>query len=231
MAKIGVCLAGCGVFDGAEITEAVCVLLALDQAGAEAVCIAPNVEQLDVVDHVTQAPVPGQVRNVLTESARIARGAIQDVAKLRSFDIDALICPGGFGAVKNICALVIGGPEGKVQPDVERLVNEMIEAKKPIGAACIAPALLARILTARGLSPRVTIGNDPATAGEIEALGGEHVECLATGIVVDEELKLVTTPAYMLATGPAEVFEGIRKMVRQVLLLTGKPDKVKDYAA
>ena len=222
MVKIGVCLSGCGVFDGAEIHEASFTLLAIDQAGAEAVCMAPNIEQADVVDHLLQAPVPGKVRSVLAESARIARGKIEDLAQVRSFDIDALILPGGFGAAKNLCTFASDGAEAKVDPEVERLVSEMIEARKPVGAMCIAPALVARVLGGRGLRPQLTIGNDPETAAAIEAMGAEHRECPVNEIVVDEELKLVSTPAYMLAEGPAEVYEGVRKLVEQVLALTGK---------
>jgi enhancing lycopene biosynthesis protein 2 len=222
MARIGVCLSGCGVFDGAEIHEAVCTLLALDQAGAEYVCMAPNIEQYDVVDHTLQTPIPGKTRNVLMESARIARGEILDLVKVRSHDIDALIFPGGFGAAKNLCTLAIDGVECAVNPEVERLVGEMIDAGKPIGAICIAPAMLARVLTRHGLAPRVTVGNDPQTAEGIRAMGGEHVECPADQIVVDEELKVVTTPAYMLASGPAEVYAGVKKLVEKIIELTGK---------
>ena len=224
MARIGVCLSGCGVYDGTEIHEAVCTLLALDQAGAEAVCIAPAAEQSEVVDHATQLPMPGKVRGMLVESARIARGKITDISRARSFDLDALIFPGGFGAVKNLCTLAIDGVECSVNPEVDRLVGEMIEAGKPIGAICIAPALLARILTRRGLSPTLTVGNDPQTADGIRAMGGRHVECPVDGIVVDEEWKLVSTPAYMLASGPAEAYAGIKKLVDKILELAGKTD-------
>ena len=222
MVKIGVCLSGCGVFDGAEIHEAVCTLLALDQAGAEAVCIAPAIEQAEVVDHTMQEPVPGQVRDVLLESARIARGEIRDIVKVRSFDLDGLIFPGGFGAVKNLCTVAIDGPTAEVNPEVSRLVREMIDAGKPVGAMCIAPALVTRILGQQGVRPRVTIGTDPGTAGMIQAMGGEHVNCPVTEIIVDEELKLVTTPAYMTGHGPADIFVGITKLVRKVIEMTEK---------
>ena len=207
--------------DGSEIHEAVCTLLALDQAGASVLCFAPNVEQADVVDHLAQAPVPGQVRNVLHESARLARGNIRDISSVNGFEIDALIFPGGYGAAKNLCSFAVDGPDCQVQPEVERLVGEMLDAKKPIGAICIAPALLARILGKRGLHPRLTIGADAGTAQAINAMGGEHCVCSVTEHVVDEELKVVSTPAYMLGRGPAEVFEGIRKLVGDVLRLAG----------
>lgn len=222
MVKVGVCLSGCGFLDGAEIQEAVCTLLALDQAGAEAVCFAPNIEQSDVIDHHTQLPIPGQVRNVLVESARIARGAIHDAAAISALDLDALIFPGGYGAAKNLSSFATEGPECRVNPQVDRIVVEMIEAGKPIGVICIAPAIVAGILGARGLHPKLTIGTDEPTAAALSAMGAEHCPCAVTEHVVDAELKIVSTPAYMLARGPAEVYEGIKKLVDDVLRLTQK---------
>ena len=145
MAKVGVLLSGCGVFDGAEIHESVITLLALDRAGAEAVCMAPDVDQMHVVDHRTEQPVPGETRNVLTESARIARGDIKDVATVSADDLDAVVIPGGFGAAKNLCTFAVDGPNCTVNPDVQRLVVEMFDKGKPIAAVCIAPALIAKI--------------------------------------------------------------------------------------
>lgn len=222
MVKVGVCLSGCGVFDGSEIHEAVLTLLALDQAGAEAVCLAPNVEQADVVDHASGQPVPGKIRNVLTESARIARGQIQDLARVSGRELDALIFPGGYGAAKNLCSFASEGAECAVHPEVERLVGELLDQHKPVGAICIAPAMLARVLGRRGVRSLVTIGSDSGTAQAIEAMGCEHCDCPVTEFVTDEALKVVTTPAYMLGRGPAEVFEGIKKLVDEVVRLAGK---------
>lgn len=219
MPRVAVCLSGCGVFDGSEIHEAVLTLLALDQAGAEIVCCAPNVEQAAVVDHLTKSPAAGTSRNVLVESARIARGNIKDLATVKASDVDALIFPGGFGAARNLCDFAEKGPDCKVHPQVERLAGEMLDAAKPIGAICIAPAMLARIVGGRGMHPKLTIGNDKDTAAAMEKMGVRHVECPCEEFVVDEPHKIVTTPAYMLGTGPAMVFEGIRQLVREVLRL------------
>jgi enhancing lycopene biosynthesis protein 2 len=219
MAKVAVCLSGCGFQDGAEIHEAVLTLLALDQAGVEIVCCAPNAPQAKVVDHATGQSV-GEQRNVLTESARIARGAIKPVEAVSAKDIDALIFPGGFGAALNLCTFAVDGPECNVLPEVESLVHDMLEMKKPIGAICIAPALLARIAGKRSLAAKLTIGTDPDTAGAINAMGAKHCDCAVTEMVVDPEHKIVSTPAYMTGKGPAEVFEGIRKCVAEVLKLT-----------
>ncbi len=222
MSRVAVCLSGCGVMDGSEIHEAVLTLLALDQAGARIVCCAPDVDQMHVVDHTNRTPVQSERRNVLKESARIARGDISDLAGVRAADIDALIFPGGFGAAKNLCTFAVDGAACRVNPQVERLVGEMLDARKPIGAICIAPALLARILGNRGLPATVTIGNDPQTAGAIEKMGVRHAECSCASSIVDEAHRVVTTPAYMLGKGPADVFEGIRQLVNAVLKMVRK---------
>ncbi|WP_319409825.1 isoprenoid biosynthesis glyoxalase ElbB [uncultured Desulfosarcina sp.] len=214
--KIGVLLSGCGVFDGSEIHEAVLTLLFLDRAGASAVCMAPNVDQLHVIDHLTQQVVDER-RNVLVESARIARGEIQDVSAVSADDIDALIIPGGFGAAKNLSDFAVKGPQAQVHPHVQRLLEETADRSKPIGAVCIAPATLVRALSAR--SPRVTIGNDVGTASAIESMGGVHTVCKVSDICVDEKNRIVTTPAYMLGPGIKDVATGIEKLVTKILSL------------
>lgn len=218
MPRIAVCLSGCGVYDGSEIHEAVLTLLALDQAKAEIVCCAPNIDQPAVINHLDRTPM-NETRNVLTESARIARGKIRDLATVKASEIDALIFPGGFGAARNLCTFADEGPDCKVNPQVERLVGEMLDARKPIAAICIAPAMLARILGKRGINAQVTIGTDTGTAGAIEKMGVRHTDCPCASFVVDREHRIVTTPAYMLGSGPAEVFEGIRGLVGEILRL------------
>lgn len=211
--KVGVVLSGCGVFDGAEIHEAVLTLLALARGGAEAICAAPDVEQLHVVDHRTGQVVPGERRNVLTESARIARGQIRNLAELKADEIDALIFPGGYGVAKNLCNYAVKGTDHAVHPEVARIVSEVHAQRKPIAFLCIAPALAARLLP----GAKLTIGNDPRTAADIATMGCEHVECPVTEFVVDEEKRVITTPAYMLGPGIADVAEGIEKTVRELL--------------
>lgn len=214
--KIGVLLSGCGVFDGAEIHEAVLTLLFLDRAGVSVLCMAPDVDQLHVINHLTQQ-VADDRRNVLVESARIARGEIQDVKTVNAADIDALIIPGGFGAAKNLSDFAIKGPEARVHVEVQRLLEEMADRSKPIGAVCIAPATVARALSNR--SPQMTIGNDAGTASAIESMGGVHTVCTVADICVDEENRIVSTPAYMLGPGIKEVATGIEKLVDKVLSL------------
>ena len=214
--KIGVLLSGCGVFDGSEIHEAVLTLLFLDRAGAATICMAPDVEQLHVIDHVTQQ-VADERRNVLAESARIARGEIRDVSTVAGDDIDALIIPGGFGAAKNLSDFAVSGPDAVVHPQIERLLLEMVDRSKPIGAICIAPATVVRALSNR--RPRVTIGSDAGTAAAIETMGGTHMDCSVTDICVDEKNRIVSTPAYMLGPGIKDVAAGIEKLVDKVLSL------------
>ena len=216
MAKIGVLLSGCGVNDGSEIHEAVITLLTLDRTGAETVCMAPDVDQFDVVNHLT-GEATGEKRNVLVESARIARGNIKDISKVRAADIDGLIIPGGFGAAKNLSNFAVKGKDAVVNEEVSRLLKDMVSAEKPIGAICIAPATLTKAL--EGKNPEVTIGNDIGTAGAIEAMGGQHKECSVDMIHVDSNNKIVTTPAYMLGPDIKDVAVGIEKLVNKVLEL------------
>jgi enhancing lycopene biosynthesis protein 2 len=218
MPKVGVLLSGCGFLDGAEIHESVLTLLALDQAQATIVCCAPNIDFAEV-DHLTKKPT-GAKRNVLREAARIARGEIRDVATVKAGELDALILPGGFGAAKNLCDFADRGADCRVHPEVERLVGECLDQHKPVGAICIAPALLARIAGRRGVKAKLTIGNDPGTAKAIAALGCYHENQPVTAIAVDTDHKIVSTPAYMLGPGPAAVHEGIRKLVEKILAMT-----------
>lgn len=216
MKKIGVVLSGCGVYDGSEIHEAVLTLLALSRQGAEAICFAPDKRQADVINHLTGEPM-AETRNVLIEAARIARGAVQPLAQADVSTLDALIVPGGFGAAKNLSTFASEGAECHVDPDLKRLAQALHAAGKPLGFICIAPAMLPRIFD---FPLRLTIGTDIDTAEIVEDMGGEHVPCPVDDIVVDEDNKIVTTPAYMLAQSIAEAATGIDKLVDRVLVLS-----------
>ena len=203
--------------DGSEIHEAVLTLLAIDRAGAEAVCLAPNIKQFHVINHLTGEESKGEARNVLTESARIARGKIRDVASAKPGDLDALIFPGGFGAAKNLSDYAFKSADCAINPDVARLAREIHAAGKPIGVICIAPMLAARLFGTE--HPQLTIGSDRNSAKDIEKMGGQHVNCAAQDVVIDKERKLLSTPAYMLARSIKEAAEGIEKLVGAVLEL------------
>ncbi|CNE49696.1 isoprenoid biosynthesis glyoxalase ElbB [Yersinia nurmii] len=213
MKRVGVVLSGCGVFDGAEIHESVLTLLALDRAGVEAVCFAPDKPQLHVINHLS-GEITGESRNVLVESARIARGKIQPLSAADPAQLDALIVPGGFGAAKNLSSFATEGTACSVDEDLYKLTQTMHKSGKPIGFMCIAPAMLPKLL---GERIRLTIGNDINTADAIEVMGGEHIVCPVEDVVVDAEHKVVTTPAYMLAGSISEAAVGINKLVSKVL--------------
>ena len=214
MKTIGVLLAGCGVYDGAEIHEAVLTLLAIEKAGARALCMAPDKPQMHVINHLTGEEMDEE-RNVLVESARIARGTIRPLGEVTAGELDALILPGGFGAAKNLSRFAVEGPAGEVDPGVRDLVTDMFAAGKPVGLICISPAVGAQILGREGVE--VTIGTDPDTAAAVESCGARHFNCGVTEVHVDQRHKVVSTPAYMLGQNVLEVSKGIEKLVQTVV--------------
>jgi enhancing lycopene biosynthesis protein 2 len=218
--KIAVLLAGCGHLDGSEVREAVLTLLALDQHGAAFQCIAPNAPQFHVINHITGEPVVGAQRNILEESSRIARlGQCLDLAKAKVADYDALVMPGGYGVAKNHCSFAFKGADAEVRPDVANFVRGFFDAKKPVGAICIAPALVALALHQMDDSATLTLGNDAGVAAAMGQLGQQHRNTPnAREIVIDEAHKLVTTPAYMFDDARlSDVFVGIERCVAEVL--------------
>jgi enhancing lycopene biosynthesis protein 2 len=212
--RVLVVLSGCGHLDGSEIHEAVISLLALDRNGADVQCAAPDKPQLHVVDHRTRTPT-AESRNVLTEAARIARGNIKPLHDVGADGFDAVFLPGGYGAAKNLSSVANDGPKATVDPELQRVLHEFRAAGKPIGAVCIAPAVLVAALR----EGEVTIGNDPGTAGAIAAMGGQHVVCPVTAPHVDRERKIVTAPAYMYDARIGDVATGIEQAVRETLAL------------
>lgn len=216
MKKIAVVLSGCGVMDGSEIHEAVACMLALDRAGATYQCIAPDIPQTQVINHVTNEKM-GNSRNVLIEAARIARGNIKDITSVSASDFDGAIYPGGYGAALNLCDFAVNGINHQIQKDVLAFAQAMKKSNKPQGFACIAPALIAKIY---GPGVNMTIGSDAGTAEVMQQMGNIHQVVKATETVVDEKYKVVSTPAYMSAQNMAAVFDGIDQMVRQVISLT-----------
>jgi enhancing lycopene biosynthesis protein 2 len=215
MKHVAVILSGCGVYDGAEIHESVLTLLALDRANARVTCAAPDAPQHHVVNHLTGQPVTGESRNVLVEAARIARGQIVPLDRLRLEDVDAIILPGGFGAAKNLCDFAAAGAAFTVQPQVARVLQEAHKSGKALGFACIAPVIAAKLFGNAGVE--FTIGNDPGTIQALRDTGARHLQCTVHNVVVDRRLKIASTPAYMLATRLSEVEAGINKLVQAVL--------------
>ena len=214
--KVAVILSGCGVYDGSEIYESVITLLRLDQRGATVQCFAPNVEQMHVINHLTGKEMPER-RNVLVESARLARGEIRELGEAEVGAFDALIVPGGFGAAKNLSDFATRGASCSILPQVLSLAQAFARAGKPVGMMCIAPTMAAQIF-GRGVICTLGRDDDPAAIAARE-MGVEHQACEVTGIVEDARHKLVTTPAYMLAQSIGDAASGIYKLVDRVLEL------------
>ncbi|MCP5161815.1 MAG: isoprenoid biosynthesis glyoxalase ElbB [Hahellaceae bacterium] len=216
MKRVAVVLSGCGFLDGSEIHEAVITLLALDSHDVSYQCFAPDIEQMHVINHLHGTISKDESRNVLVEAARICRGQIKDIKEASAAEFDALILPGGFGAAKNLSNFATSGAAMQVNPDVEILAKAFAAAGKPAGFICIAPALIATIY-GRGVS--CTIGQDTETANVLEKMGCSHVAAKVDEVVIDQKHKVVTTPAYMLATRISEAAAGIEKLVSTVLSL------------
>lgn len=216
MKRVAVVLSGCGVFDGAEIHESVLTLLALSKAGIVYQVFAPDKNQYHTINHIN-GQVIEEKRNVLVEASRIARGNIKALSEYKAEQFDGIIFPGGYGVAKNLCTFAVDGVNFKVDPEVERVILETHRAGKPIGALCISPVLIAKVIN----ESLVTIGKDRATAEIIQQLNGRHIETDNTGIAIDKENKIVTTPCYMLDSSIAHIAEGIEKLVKAMMELSG----------
>jgi enhancing lycopene biosynthesis protein 2 len=215
MKNIAVILAGCGVYDGSEINEAVLTLLHIAKNGASYQCFAPDIEQFHTINHLTGEEV-AETRNVLVESARIVRGDVKALTELDVTQFDGLIIPGGFGVAKNLSDFAINGTHAQVNDEVLTACKAFADAQKAAGYMCIAPALIPYIYS----SAQLTIGDDAETAEALNTLGATHQECSVTEIVIDPQYKLVTTPAYMLAQSLLDADAGIAKLVNKVLELS-----------
>ncbi len=216
--KVGVVLSGCGYLDGSEIHEAVAILIALDRLGAEVVAMAPDAPQAGVVNHLTGQPEQTP-RNMLVESARIARGKVRDIRQVNAGDLDALIFPGGYGAAKNLSTFATEGVHCQVNEDVARLLRDMHEVRKPIGLACISPVIAARIFGTAGVSVRLTVGADAAVAQAINRMGARHRAAAPAEICIDREHRIVSTPCYMNEVGPWIVYQGAESLVEEIMRL------------
>jgi enhancing lycopene biosynthesis protein 2 len=217
MKKIAVILSGCGVYDGAEISESVLTLLALAKAGAQFSCFAPDIPQHHVINHYTGDPASGEVRNVLVESARISRGQIKPFSQLQAEDFDGVVLPGGYGAAKNLCTLAFDGEKYKANEALSTLLQSFHAAGKALGFMCIAPAVAAAALGSA--NPSLTIGNDADTAAALSGKGAKMETAGVTDVVIDAENKIVSTPAYMLADNLVDLEKGISEMIKALLEL------------
>lgn len=214
MKKFAVLLSGCGVFDGAEIHESTLSLLAISRQGASYEIFAPDINQHHVINHMTGEEME-ETRNVLVESARIARGQIRDLKEFNPASFDGLLLPGGFGAAKNLSTWAFEGADASVLPGVEEAITGMVALKKPVGALCISPVLLAKVLG----KVHLTIGNDESTIEAIESLGAVHVNTTHGEVVVDPDYNLVTTPCYMLDATISQIADGANNLVDAMIKL------------
>lgn len=217
--KVAVVLSGCGVYDGAEVTEAVSTLIHLTSLGIKVSCFAPDAPQMHVVNHLTGEVEEGVQRNSMVEAARITRGKVSPLSELRVQDVDGIIFPGGFGAAKNLCNYAVSGPEMTVNPEVEKVITAAHAAKKPLSFMCIAPVLAARLLPGVNL----TVGGDKeadgtwpfaGTAAHIDAMGAKHEVTDHDSVTIDSENLVTSGSAYMKGTAEAcEVFDNIGTLV------------------
>ncbi len=208
--KFAIILAGCGQHDGSETHEVVLTLLSLAQEKIQWDSFAPDIFQHHVTNHLTNAIESGEKRHVLTESARLVRGKIKPINEANITDYDAVIFPGGVGAVSNLCDWVEKGKDFSFNPSVKALIDQAIQHNIPMGFICIAPIMIPKIFSGANL----TIGNDESLAKQIHELGSNHENCSATDIVVDIKNKIVSTPANMVANSIDEVYEGIHRLVK-----------------
>lgn len=227
MKKIGVLLHGNGVYDGSEIHESVFTLLAIAEAGAEALCFAPNVAQHHVLDHTTGQEMP-ETRNVLVESARIARGNIQDIADVKAENLDGLVMPGGFGTAKNITKWAFEGPNGPILDSVKYLIIDLVRQGKPIAALCMSPTTIAKALEGTEYHAHLSVGTAAeaspydiaAISAGMESIGQVAEMASVRDIVVDKDLKIITAPCYMMEASIVEVRENIKQAVEKLISLT-----------
>lgn len=217
MTRVAFVLNGCGHRDGSEIHEAVVAMLALEETGAVVLPVAPNKPQVKVLSHVDGKPLVGS-RNMFEESARIARGKLRDLAAVNIDEFDAVVIPGGNGTAYNLCTFADLGIAMSVEPSLVSLLTAAHKAKKPIGAICIAPVILAKLFGPSGAE--LTIGHDPDVAAKVQQLGAKHIACAASDCVIDRKNRLVTTPAYMLGETVRDIAPGIRKLAEAVVRLS-----------
>lgn len=224
--KIGILLSGCGVYDGTEIQEAVFSLLAVAEHGADVLFMAPDVNQMHVVNHLSGEEMP-ETRNVLVESARIARGDIEDLINVTSADIDALVIPGGFGTAKNHTNWAVKGPGSTINPEVKRLILEMVSSHKPITALCMGPTTVAKALEGSTFTAMLTVGTTSEKSPyDIQAISDGMKQTGAIPqmktireISVDKNLKIVSAPCYMMDATPLEVRENIKVAIDKMFEL------------
>lgn len=212
MKKFAVVLCGCGPMDGSEIHESVMTLLAIDRNECQYTIFAPDADQYHVMNHYTKGVMP-EKRNMLVEAARIARGDIHPLTELKSADFDAVVFPGGFGAAKNLFTYAIKGTKAEVDAEVERVIKDFHASRKPIGALCISPVLMAKVLG----NITITVGTDEKTIHDVETFGAQHINTQQTEVIADKENMVFTTPCYMLPATIADIADCAENLIETIL--------------
>lgn len=212
MKNFAVVLCGCGPMDGSEIHESVMTLLAIDRNECQYTIFAPDADQYHVMNHYTKEVMP-EKRNMLVEAARIARGDIHPLTELKSADFDAVVFPGGFGAAKNLFTYAIKGTKAEVDAEVERVIKDFHAQRKPIGALCISPVLLARVLG----NITITVGTDERTIHDVETFGAQHINTQQTEVIADKENMVFSTPCYMLPATIADIADCAENLIETIL--------------
>ena len=210
--KIGVLLSGCGVYDGVEIQEAVLTLLAIDEMGDEAVCIAVDANQHHVINHISGEELP-ETRNMLIEAARISRGKIHNIRAIQPVDIDALVIPGGFGSAKNFSSWAFHGADGTILPEVKLLIVNLINVGKPIAALCVSPVVLALAMKNNSIPLTLSIGSTKEDSPYdildfqegIKQTGAAIQDKNVREILIDHENKIVCAPGSMMDASIVDV--------------------------
>ena len=217
MLKIGVLFSGCGVYDGAEIQEAVLAMLEIDRMGAEAVCIGIDAPQHHVVNHLNGEEMT-ESRNMMVEAARIARGNMIAIQEVVPADLDALVIPGGFGSAKNFTTWAFDGPNASIRPDVKLLLVNLVNIGKPIVALCVSPIVLAKAFEGSAIHASMTIGSKHAASpyeiagfeAGLQQTGAETADCSLGSVHIDQENKLITAPCYMMEARISEIHANIQ---------------------
>ena len=212
MKKFAVVLCGCGPLDGSEIHESVMTLLAIDRNECQYTIFAPDADQFHVMNHYTKEVMP-EKRNMLVEAARIARGDIHPLTELKSADFDAVVFPGGYGAAKNLFTYAMKGTKAVVDAEVERVIKDFHAQRKPIGALCISPVLLAKVLG----NITITVGTDEKTIHDVETFGAQHINTQQTEVIADKENMVFTTPCYMLPATIADIADCAENLIETIL--------------
>jgi enhancing lycopene biosynthesis protein 2 len=216
--NIGVLLSGNGVYDGAEIQEAVLTLLAIDEMGWNAVCISVDKPQHHVINHLT-GEVMDESRNMLVEAARIARGQVIRIDEISPADIDALIIPGGFGSAKNFTSWAFDGPAGTILPEVKLLLVNLVNVGKPIVALCVSPVVIAKAFEGSTIHPTLSLGSssEPSpydiygfNAG-LEQTGAVTEERTIREVLIDPVNRIICAPCYMMNARITEIYANINQ--------------------